>query len=62
MNLIGLLVVLIIVGVLLWLVNQVIPMHDKIKLIINVLVILVVCLWLLQQLELLGPIGNIQLR
>jgi hypothetical protein len=44
---ITILVTLAIIGVLLYLVNAVIPMDPKIKLIINVLAILAVCLWLL---------------
>lgn len=39
---------LIIVGVLLWLVNTLIPMDAKIKQIFNVVVVILVCLWLLQ--------------
>jgi hypothetical protein len=48
MPLISLVVTLIIVGVLLWLVNTMIPMDGKIKQILNVVVVIVVCLWLLQ--------------
>jgi hypothetical protein len=48
MSLISLVVTLIIVGVLLWLVNTMIPMDGKIKQILNVVVVIVVCLWLLQ--------------
>jgi hypothetical protein len=48
MSLLSLIVILIIIGVLLYLINAIIPMDDKIKLIINVVVVLVVCLWLLQ--------------
>jgi hypothetical protein len=48
MTLISLVVTLIIVGVLLWLVNTMIPMDGKIKQILNVVVVIVVCLWLLQ--------------
>lgn len=60
MSLIGLVIVLIIVGVLLWLVNTMIPIDGKIKTIINVLVIVVVCLWLVQTLGLLGPLETIR--
>ncbi len=45
---ISLIIVLIIIGVLLYLVNTVIPMAPAIKTIINVVVVLCVCLWLLQ--------------
>lgn len=59
MPLISLVIVLIIVGVLLWLVNTMIPMDAKIKTIINVLVIIVVCLWLLQVLGVVGSLDAI---
>lgn len=45
---ISLLVTLIIIGVLLYLLNTLIPMDAKIKTIINVIVIVAVCLWLLE--------------
>ena len=54
MDLISLIVVLIIVGVLLYLINNLIPMDSKIKTIINVVVVVAVCLWLLNLL--VGPI------
>lgn len=41
-------VVLVVVGVILWLVNQYIPMDATIKRILNVVVIICVILWLLQ--------------
>lgn len=47
MDLISLVVVLIVVGVLLWLVNTMIPMDGKIKQIINAVVIIAVVLWIL---------------
>lgn len=47
MTLVGLAVVLIVIGVLLWLVNRYIPMDAKIKQILNVVVIIVVVLWLI---------------
>lgn len=40
-------VALIVVGVLLWLVNSMIPMDAKIKTILNVVVVIAVVLWLL---------------
>ena len=48
MNLIGILVVLVIVGVILYLVNSVIPMVPWMKTIINALAGIFVLLWLLQ--------------
>lgn len=48
MSLIGLLLVLVICGVVLYLVETYIPMSPPIKTVIRVVVVLVLCLWLLQ--------------
>jgi hypothetical protein len=61
MPLINLVVILIVVGVLLWLVNNYIPMDSKIKSILNVVVVIGVVLWLLQALGMLGSIENIRI-
>lgn len=54
MTLIGLIVVLVIVGVILWAVNTLIPIDAKVKTIINVVVIIAILLWLLEAFGLLG--------
>ena len=59
MPLISLVVTLIVVGVLLWLVNKYVPMDDKIKGILNIVVIVAVLIWLLYAFGLL-PLGNIR--
>lgn len=46
--LISTIITLIVVGVLLWLVNNKLPMDGTIKTIINVVVIIAVVLWLLR--------------
>jgi multisubunit Na+/H+ antiporter MnhE subunit len=46
MSLIGLILTLVVVGVLLWLLNNYVPMDSKIKTIINVVVVIVVVVWL----------------
>lgn len=56
MDLITLVIVLIVVGVLLWLVNTMIPMDPKIRQILNAVVIIAVVLWLL---SLFLPAGSI---
>jgi hypothetical protein len=48
MPLLTILVVLIVAGVLLWLVNNYIPMDRKIKNIFNIVVVIVVIVWLLK--------------
>lgn len=60
MSLISLVVTLIIVGVLLWLVNNYVPMDGKIKSILNAVVVICVVIWLLFAFGLLGRAGEIQ--
>jgi hypothetical protein len=62
MSLIGLIITLVVVGVLLWLLNNYVPMDGKIKRIINVVVVIVVIIWLLQVFGLLGSLQNIRIR
>jgi len=52
------LVVLVIVGVCLYLVNNFVPMAPPIKTIINVLVVLFVILYLLSAFGLIGPLPH----
>ena len=61
MSLINLIIVLLVVGVLLWLVNTYIPMDQKIKKILNIVVVIVVVLWLLQAFGVLGSLDNIRI-
>ena len=61
MSLITIIVVLIVVGVLLWLVNNYIPMDSKIKGILNAVVVIVVVLWLLQAFGLLTSLQDIRI-
>ena len=48
MDLIQLLIVLIIIGVLLWFVNNYIPMAAPIKTLINIVVVIILLLWVLR--------------
>jgi hypothetical protein len=50
-----------IVGVLLWLVNQYIPMDGKIKTIFNIVVVIAVVVWLLYGFGIIGGSGDIRL-
>lgn len=54
MSIIGLLVTLVVVGVVLYLVNTLIPMDAKVKTILNVVVILLLTIWLLDTFGVLG--------
>ena len=60
MPLIHVIVVLIVVGVILWLVNNYIPMAGSIKSILNAVVIIVVVLWLLSVFGLIGELSTIR--
>jgi hypothetical protein len=60
MPLINLVIVLIVVGVLLWLVNNYIPMDGKIKSILNAIVVIAVIVWLLQVFGVLGSLSGIR--
>jgi len=60
MPLINLVVVLIVVGVLLWAVNNYIPMDGRIKQILNIVVVVAVVLWLLQVFGIFGGFDSIR--
>jgi uncharacterized membrane protein YesL len=62
MSLISLIIILVVIGVLLYLINQYIPMDAKIKQVLNIVVIIAVVIWLLTVLlgANLGGIGNIR--
>ena len=60
MPLLTILLVLIVVGVLLWLINNYIPMDRKIKNILNIVVVVIVVLWLLKAFGLLDSIKGIR--
>jgi low temperature requirement protein LtrA len=61
MPLISVVIVLIVVGVFLWLINQFIPMDRKIKSILNGVVVIAVILWLLSAFGLLDSLSNIKI-
>jgi len=62
MSLIALLMTLVVVGILLWLLNNYVPMDGKIKQIVNVVVVIVVVIWVLQAFGVLGSLQNIRIR
>lgn len=47
-------ITLVIVGVLLWAVNEYVPMDGKIKRLLNIVVVICVLVWLLRQFGVLG--------
>ncbi len=60
MPIVTVIVVLIVVGLVLWLINNYIPMDSKIKTILNVVVVIVVIIWLLKAFGLLSQLTNIK--
>jgi Na+-translocating ferredoxin:NAD+ oxidoreductase RnfA subunit len=61
MSLLTILLVLIVAGVLLWLVNNYIPMDGKIRRILNLVVVIVVIVWLIKVFGLLSYLKNIHI-
>lgn len=61
MPLLTILIVLIIAGVLLWLVNNYIPMDHKIKTIFNVVVVIAVVIWLLKIFGVFNSLSSINI-
>ncbi len=60
--LVHVIIVLIVVGILLWLVNNYIPMDGKIKSILNTVVVIFVILWLLQAFGIIGALGGVSVH
>ncbi len=61
MPLINLVIVLIVIGVALYLINNYIPMASSIKTILNLVVVLAVCVWVLQAVGLWAGISSYRL-
>jgi hypothetical protein len=59
MSLLTVVFVIVVVGVLLWVVNQFIPMDGKIRSILNAVVVIVLVLWLLNVFGILGSLNRI---
>jgi uncharacterized BrkB/YihY/UPF0761 family membrane protein len=62
MTLFTLLITIVIAGVALWLINTYIPMDEKIKTILNVVVVIILIVWLFNALGLLGASSNMHMR
>ena len=61
MSLLTLVVALIIVGLILWLINNYIPMDSKIKTIVNVVIVVGVVIWLLKAVGAFAYISGIHI-
>lgn len=59
MPILSLILVLVVVGVGLWLINNYIPMDGKIKSILNAVVVIGVIIWLLQVFGILGSLSGV---
>ena len=60
MPLINLVIILVAVGVILYLINNYIPMDRKIKSILNLVVVIVVIIWLLSVFGVIGWLSGIR--
>jgi hypothetical protein len=56
--LLNIVIVLVVVGVVLWLINNFIPMAGSIKTILNVVVVIFVAIWVLQAVGMWGRITS----
>lgn len=61
MSLASIIIALIVVGILLWLINNYLPMDGKIKSILNGVVVFAVILWLLRAFGVLGSLSDIRI-
>jgi hypothetical protein len=59
--LITLIITLVVVGLILWLINNYIPMDGTIKKILNVVVVIAVVLWLLSVFGLMPPLSQMRI-
>ena len=62
MPILNIILILVGVGVLLWFVNNYLPMDGKIRSILNLVVVVVVVVWLLQTFGVVGSLRAIQIR
>ena len=61
MSLLNLLLVIVIAGVILYLINNYIPMDRKIKRILNIVVMIILIVWLLKVFGVFGYLGNLHI-
>jgi hypothetical protein len=62
MPLVNIVIVLIVVGMCLWLINNFIPMASSIKTILNVVVVVAVVVWVLQAFGMWGRVTSYRLN
>ncbi len=59
MPLLHLILILVVIGVILWLINNYIPMDYKIKRIVNAVVVICVIIWLLSVFGVIGSLSGL---
>jgi hypothetical protein len=62
MPLINVIIVLVIVGVLLYIVETLLPIEATVKRIIHIVVVLALCIWLLQAFGIIGSLASFRFR
>jgi predicted membrane protein len=60
MSLLSLVVAIVLVGVVLWAINNFIPMDGKVRSILNAVVVIVLVIWLLQAFGVLGSLSSVR--
>lgn len=55
----SILITLLVVGIILWAINSFVPMDEKIKKILNVIIVILVIIWLLKALGIMHYLQNI---
>lgn len=61
MSILTIIIVIVIVGVILWAINNFIPMDGKIRTILNAVVVILLIVWLLQAFGVLGSLGRVRI-
>jgi hypothetical protein len=61
MSILTIIVVIVIVGVILWAINNFVPMDGKIRTILNAVVVILLIVWLLQAFGVLGSLGRVRI-
>ena len=60
MPLLHLIIILVVIGVILWVVNNYIPMDHRIKSILNIVVMICVIVWLLSVFGIIGSLSGLR--
>lgn len=60
MSVITIIIVLVVVGLILYLVNKYLPMDEKIKLILNIVIVIILIIWLLKAFGVWGELNSVK--